>query len=249
VIRRNRSRYLIENFMIAANETMIHFLQKAGIPMVQRVVCTPKNWQGIREAARERGQALPSEPDGKALSLFLRKQKETDPARFPDLSLTVVKLLGSGEYVVIDPGEHSVHFGLAIMDYTHATAPNRRYVDLIVQRLLKAGLEGLPCPYTRDELSEEAALCTDRDKAAKKVERFMRKAAAAVLLQGRIGETFDAIVTGASEKGVYARLISPPAEGRVVRGEQKLRVGQKVRLRLLSMDPAKGFIDFACQES
>jgi VacB/RNase II family 3'-5' exoribonuclease len=243
--RKNRARYLIENFMIAANVTMMDFLEKAGIPVIQRVVRTPKNWKGIMDVAAAYAEALPSKPDSKALSQFLIKQKEADPERFPDLSLTIVKLLGAGEYVMLEPGKTSYgHFGLAVMDYTHATAPNRRYVDVVLQRLFKSVLAKEPSPYTKKALTELSVQCTDRDKAAQKVERFMRKAAAAVLLGGRIGEFFDAIVTGASEKGTYVRIISPPVEGRVTHGEEGMAVGQKVRVRLTGMDPYKGFIDF-----
>ncbi len=245
VPRRNRARYLIENFMIAANGTITGFLEKAGIPMIQRVVRVPKNWMGIREAAASCNETLPAEPDSRALSQFLLRQKAVDPEHFPDLSLTIVKLLGAGEYMVLEPGKAPCgHFGLAVMDYTHATAPNRRYADVIIQRLLKAILDRQSSPYTQEELTGHAALCTDRDKAAKKVERFMRKAAAAVLLGDRLGESFDAIVTGVSEKGNYARLISPPVEGRVIRGGEGMVVGQKVHVRLISMDPYKGYIDF-----
>jgi len=246
VQRKNRARYLIENFMIAANETMVVFLEKAGFPVIQRVVRTPQNWLGIADVARANGESLPSEPDSKALSKFLSRRKDADPERFPDLSLTIVKLLGPGEYVYLEPGKAaSGHFGLAVMDYTHATAPNRRYVDVIIQRLLKAALVvKQPVPYTQDELIEYASRCTERDKSAKKVERFMRKVAAALLMVDRIGESFPAIVTGASEKGTYVRIIAPPVEGRVIRGEKGMLVGQKVIVRLISMDPYQGYIDF-----
>jgi exoribonuclease-2 len=242
---KNRARYIIENLMIAANITMSQFLKKAGIPMIQRVVRIPKNWPGIVEVAAVYHETLPSQPDVKALAQFLHKRKIADPERFPDLSLTIVKLLGPGEYMMLDPQAISVgHFGLAVMDYTHGTAPNRRYVDVIIQRLLKAVLAKHSCPYSQNELIDCAARYTDRDKAAKKVERFMRKAAAAVLLNGRIGEFFEAIVTGASDKGTYVRIVTPPVEGRVIRGEKGLTVGKKVRVRLIGMNPYKGQIDF-----
>ncbi len=242
---KNRARSIIENFMIAANFTMSQFLRSAGVPMIQRVVRVPKNWEGIMKVAAAYHETLPLQPDAKALEQFLHKRKIADPGIFPDLSLTIVKLLGPGEYVMLEPQADSIgHFGLAIMDYIHGTAPNRRYVDVIIQRLLKSVLYKQPCPYTRDELVDCAARCTDRDEAANKVERFMRKAAAAVLLSGRIGESFDAIVTGVSEKGTYARIITPPAEGRVMRGEKGLFIGQKIRVRLIGMDPYKGQIDF-----
>lgn len=246
VPRKNRARYLIENFMIAANETMVAFLEKADFPMIQRVVRTPQNWIGIADVARALGDSLPPEPDSKALSQFLLRRKDADPERFPDLSLTIVKLLGAGEYMYLEPGKAAYgHFGLAVMDYTHATAPNRRYVDVIIQRLVKTALTvKQPVPYSQNELINYASRCTDRDKAAKKVERFMRKVAAAILLAKRIGESFTAIVTGASEKGTYVRTITPPAEGRIIRGEKGMLVGQKVLVRLIGMNPYQGYIDF-----
>ncbi len=243
---KNRARSIIENFMIAANVTMSQFLKNAGLPMIQRVVRVPKNWPGIMKIAAAYDETLPLQPDAKTLAQFLHKRKIADPEMFPDLSLTIVKLLGPGEYVMLEPQADSVgHFGLAVMDYIHGTAPNRRYVDIIIQRLLKSVLDKQPCPYTQNELINCASRCTDRDSAAKKVERFMRKAAAAVLLSGRIGESFDAIVTGVSEKGTYARIVTPPAEGRVMRGEKGLFVGQKVKVRLIGMNPYQGQIDFA----
>jgi exoribonuclease-2 len=242
---KNRARLIIENFMVAANVTISQFLKNAGVPMIQRVVRVPQNWPGIRDVALSYHESLPLQPDAKALAQFLHRRKIAAPENFPDLSLTIVKLLGPGEYVMLQPQATSPgHFGLAVMDYTHGTSPNRRYADMIIQRLLKAVLGNYPCPYSRDELSEFADRCTDRDQAAKKVERFMRKAAAAVLLSGQIGKSFDAIVTGASDKGTYARIITPPAEGRVMRGAKGLVVGRKVRVRLIGMDPYKGQIDF-----
>jgi len=226
---------------------MVNCLGNAGIPMIQRVVRVPKNWEGIVQVAANYHENLPAEPDAKALAKFLIRQKAADPERFPDLSLTVIKLLGPGEYMMLRPGNEPFgHFSLAVTDYTHATAPNRRYVDLINQRLLKSVLDKVKSPYTDEELTDQSAWLSSREKGSKKVERFMRKAAAAVLLQNRIGESFDALVTGASEKGTYVRLISPPAEGRVMQGERGLMVGQKVRVRLLKTDPFSGFIDFVC---
>ncbi len=245
VQQQNRARCLIEEFMIAANGTVTAFLGDAGLPMIHRVVRTPKNWEGIVREAAERGAVLPAEPNAEALTRFLIRQKAADPDRFPDLSLTVVKLMGAGEYVAFRPGDIPVgHFALAVTDYTHGTAPNRRYVDIIIQRLLKSVIAGDECPYTCEELDDLAVRLTDRDKASQKVERFARKAAAAVMLRDRIGDTFEAFVTGASEKGTYVRLIDPPAEGKVVLGDQGLRVGRRVRVRLLATDPYKGFIDF-----
>jgi len=245
--KKNVARSIIEEFMVAANGTMVAFLGTAGLPMIQRIVRTPKNWDRIVLEAALHGQTLPDEPDAKALAAFLDRQRDEDPEHFPDLSLTVVKLMGAGEYVALDPVNPPIgHFALAVTDYTHGTAPNRRYVDVIIQRLIKSVLDKKPAPYSADELGDRAAWLTDREKGSKKVERFMRKAAAAVLLQDRRGETFDALVTGASEKGTYVRLLQPPAEGRVMEGERGLRVGQKVRVRLLKTDPYNGYIDFEC---
>ncbi|QSZ67244.1 RNB domain-containing ribonuclease [Methanofollis aquaemaris] len=245
VPRQNAARRLIEEFMIGANRAMTAFLDGAGVPMIQRVVLRPKNWEGIVKTAAEYGWRLPARPSAKALSKFLARQKKADPERFPDLSLTIVKLIGHGIYLPLGPGEPPYgHFGLAVTDYTHGTAPNRRYVDVIIQRLIKAALRGERCPYTRDELEDLAAWLTNREIASEKVERFMRKAAAAVLLQDRTGEVFDAIVTGASEKGTYVRLLDLPVEGRVMEGELGLFVGKKVRVRLIRTDPYSGYIDF-----
>ena len=242
---KDRASRIIENLMVAANIAMSQFLRAAGVPMIQRVVRVPENWQGIVAVAAACGGRLSLQPDAKALARFLHERRAADPQGFPDLSLAVVKLLGPGEYMMLEPQASSTgHFSLAVMDYTHGTAPNRRYVDVIIQRLLKAVVDKKPCPYDSAALVDCASRCTDRDKAAKKVERFMRKAVAAVLLGGRIGESFDAIVTGASDKGIYARIAAPPAEGRVMRGEKGLVVGQKIRVRLIGMDPYKGRIDF-----
>lgn len=241
----NMARHLIEEFMIAANGAMVNFLGNAGVPMIQRVVRSPKYWDKIVLTAMALGTTLPEKPDSKSLADFLMRQRDADPVRFPDLSLTIIKLIGAGEYMTLGPGEPPYgHFGLAVTDYTHGTAPNRRYVDLIVQRLIKSVLDHAALPYTLEELNEQALWLTDREKGSKKVERFMRKAAAAVLLMHRIGESFDAFVTGASEKGTYVRLMTPPAEGRVISGERGLSVGDKIRVRLIKTDPANGFIDF-----
>jgi VacB/RNase II family 3'-5' exoribonuclease len=245
VLKPNMARKIIEEFMVAANRTMVSFLGSAGIPMIQRVVRIPKYWDEIVLTAASLGENLPPSPDVKALASFLKNQKDADPKRFPDLSLTIIKLLGPGEYIPLEPGTPPTgHFSMAISDYTHGTAPNRRYVDIINQRLLKSVLDHIQSPYTLDELVDHAIWLSDREKGSKKVERFMRKAAAAVLLQDRIGEVFEAMVTGASEKGTYVRLINPPAEGRVIRGERGMWVGQNVNVRLLKTDPYNGFIDF-----
>jgi VacB/RNase II family 3'-5' exoribonuclease len=245
VPRKNAARIMIENFMISANVTMARFLEQRGIASIQRVVRSPQRWPRIIELAARYGEALPAEADPIALSQFLAKRRKVDPERFVDLSLSIVKLMGPGEYTVVtSPQEHIGHFGLAVYSYTHSTAPNRRYADLIVQRALKATLAGAPQPYSEAELAAIADRCTERENAARKVERFMRKAVAAVWLRDRIGETFDAIVTGAAPKGTYVRLLKPPVEGRVLRGEHGLDVGDHTRVRLIGTDPERGFIDF-----
>ncbi|MFA6489564.1 MAG: RNB domain-containing ribonuclease [Candidatus Micrarchaeia archaeon] len=245
VVEENRARRIIENFMIGANGVMSGYLEKANIPTIQRVVRTPKYWSEIVGIAAAHGTKLPGYPNAKALSVFLDRMKKADPERFPDLSLTMVKLLGAGEYVMYDSKHPIGHFCLAVTSYTHATAPNRRYPDLIIQRLLKAALKNSPSPYGKDELEKAAAWCTDRERAAKKVERFMTKAEAATLLAGKLGQVLDAIVTGASDKGTYARLLEPPVEGKVVKSRQRrLHVGMKVRARLVNLDPKNGFVDF-----
>lgn len=243
--RENRAHILIENFMISANRTMVNFLDEKGMVLIQRIVPPPVRWPRIVELAQSTGEHLPPEPDAIALADFLDRRRAADPQHFPDLSLAVIKLMGSAEYAVVQPGvESEGHFGLAVQDYTHSTAPNRRYVDLVIQRLLKASLVRAPAPYKKSELQRIAKWCSDRDQYAKKVERFMRKVVGTVILNGRIGEEFDSIVTGANDKGTYVRLLSPPVEGRVVRGEKGLDVGEKVRVRLLRMVPEKGYIDF-----
>ncbi|MDP2653302.1 MAG: RNB domain-containing ribonuclease [Candidatus Omnitrophota bacterium] len=243
--KKNPARLIVENFMVAANSTMVRFLEKHDCPYIQRIVRTPERWPRIRQIALELGEELPADPDSKALSDFLARQRHADLKHFPDLSLTIVKLIGAGEYVMAEPGRPKEgHFGLAVHDYTHSTAPNRRYVDLIVQRLIKAVLSGENMPYTKTELAEIAGWCTDRDKSSKKVERFMRKVAGAMLLRGKIGQEFDALVTGASDKGTYVRLLSPPVEGRVMRNEKGMEIGQSVRVKLIAMEPEKGYIDF-----
>jgi exoribonuclease-2 len=243
----NLAKSLIEEFMVAANGTMVARLGLAGVPIIQRIVKTPKNWAGIMLTAAVVGETLPEEPDAKALAAFLLKEKAADPLHFPDLSLTIIKLMGPGEYTMLEPGATPTgHFALAVVDYTHATAPNRRYVDIINQRQIKAILTGSPGPYSSSDLQDRAQWLTDREKASKKVKRFMRKSVAAILLEDSIGKTFDALVTGAADKGTYVRLLTPPAEGRIVKGEHGLLVGQKVRVRLLKTDPYNGFIDFEC---
>ncbi|MGA3268823.1 MAG: RNB domain-containing ribonuclease [Verrucomicrobiota bacterium] len=239
---------IIECFMVAANEAMAQYLKEKGALSIRRVVRTPRRWDRIQAIASQLGFKLPPVPDSLALAQFLEQRKAADPMHFPDLSLSVVKLLGPGEYIVEPPGaEHEGHFGLAVEDYTHSTAPNRRYADLVMQRLLKATAAGISGPYTEAELRAIAAHCTERGDAARKVERLMRKVIAARVLSRRIGEVFDGIITGASAKGTYVRLLKFPAEGRVVRGVRGTDVGDKVRVRLASLDIAKGFIDFEKQ--
>jgi VacB/RNase II family 3'-5' exoribonuclease len=244
--RRNRAKELIEDFMIAANGAIARFLEAHRFPLLRRVVRTPKRWPRIVEIASELGTPLPSEPDAKALNEFLERRRAADPLRFPDLSLSIIKLLGRGEYVASFPGQEVTgHFGLAVSDYTHSTAPNRRYPDLITQRLLRAAVERRAAPYPREALERLAGHCTSREDDVNKIERLMDKAAAACLLAGRLGQEFDGIVTGASAKGTWVRLFDPAVEGRVERGQEGLDVGDKVRVRLVHTDPERGFIDFA----
>jgi exoribonuclease-2 len=243
--QRNNARLLIEDFMIAANGTTARFLAGKKLPSIRRVVRSPERWDRIEKIAEEAGERLPPEPDAKALEEFLRRRKKADPLRFPDLSLSIVKAMGAGEYVVEAPGETPVgHFGLAVKDYTHSTAPNRRYPDLITHRMVKAALDERKPPYTLDELAALAEHCTQQEDAANKVERTVRKAAAAMMLQGREGEHFDGVVTGASAKGTWVRIFHPPIEGKVVRGWQGLDLGDRVRVKLLDTDAERGFIDF-----
>lgn len=242
---KNLARRIIENFMIAANTTMANYLETRHVPAIQRVVRSPQRWPRIVELAARWGVVLPPEPDPRALADFLEVRRKADPLRFPELSLSVVKLMGPGEYTVVtSPEEHAGHFGLAVYSYTHSTAPNRRYADLIVQRLLKSVVRQTTPPYSAGELTQMASHCTERENAARKVERLMRKVIAADLLSHRIGQTFDAIVTGVSSKGTFVRLIAPPVEGRVMRGEHGLDVGDRLRVRLIHTDPDRGFIDF-----
>ncbi len=243
---KNRAKELIEDFMIAANGVTARYLEGRGMPSLRRVLRTPKRWDRIVALAAESGERLPLKPDAGALDTFLTRCRALDPTRFPDVSLSVVKLLGSGEYALEAPGQPTEgHFGLAVKDYTHSTAPNRRFPDLVAQRLLKAALGGLPSPYTNDELATLAHHCTEQEDNAEKVERQVRKSAAALLLAPRIGAEFDGIVTGASEKGTWVRVSGPPAEGRIVRGFEGLDVGDRVRVKLVHTDVARGFIDFA----
>ncbi len=245
VEQKNRAKEIIEDLMIAANGVAARYLASKKFTSLRRVVRIPKRWDRIIELAAERGSTLPREPDSKALEQFLASAKAADPLRFPDLSLSVVKLMGAGEYVVELPGGSVAgHFGLAVKDYTHSTAPNRRYPDLITQRLLKAAMVGRSMPYENDELESLAKHCTEEEDAATKVERQVTKSAAAILLESRIGEQFDAIVTGASDKGTWVRLLHPPIEGRLESGFEGMDVGQGLRVQLVSTDVERGYIDF-----
>jgi VacB/RNase II family 3'-5' exoribonuclease len=242
---KNRAKEIIEDFMIAANGVTARYLSDSKFPSIRRVVRVPKQWDRIVEIAAMHGARLPKMPDSKALEEFLVKQKAADPLRFPDLSLAVIKLLGSGEYIAEPPGGNLPgHFGLAVKDYAHSTAPNRRYPDLLTQRLLKAALEGKSVPYREDELELLATHCTEAEDAANKVERQVGKSAAALLLESRVGEQFDSIVTGASSKGTWVRLLSMPVEGKLVHGSEGLNVGDRVRVQLIDTNVEQGFIDF-----
>ena len=241
----NEAKDIIQEFMICANTVTARFLTAANFPSIRRVVRVPKRWDRIVELASAKKYQLPATPDSKALDEFLQSAKASDPVSFPDLSLSVIKLLGSGEYVVELPGEVAAgHFGLAIKDYTHSTAPNRRYPDLITQRLLKAALYKSQIPYSPDELAGLATHCTAMEDSAKKVERQVEKSTAAVLLQSSIGHQYDGIVTGVSDKGTWVRIFHPPVEGKVVTGSEGLDVGQQVRVQLMHTDVNRGFIDF-----
>ncbi len=242
----NRAKQLIEDFMIGANGVTARYLAQKGVPSLRRVLRVPERWDRIVALAQTFGDALPAEASCEALAKFLVRRRSENPARFPDVSLSVVKLLGRGEYVLELPGQKAEgHFGLAVSDYTHSTAPNRRFPDLITQRLLKAAIAAKPAPYTGDELKALAAHCTDQETNAAKVERQVMKSAAAQLLAPRIGQRYDATVTGASAKGTWVRIQSPNAEGRLIRGFQGLDVGDPVRVELVHTDVDRGFIDFA----
>ncbi len=241
----NRAKQIIENFMIGANGVTARYLADHGFASIRRVVRVPKRWDRIVDLAAQYGYRLPIEPDSGMLEDFLVQRKAADPLRFPDLSLAIVKLLGSGEYVADLPDEEPLgHFGLSVRDYAHSTAPNRRYPDLLTQRLLKAALVHGRAPYTKDQLDELAQHCTEAEDAATKVERRVQKSAAALLLEDRIGDQFDGIITGAADKGTWVRLLEIPVEGKLVHGYQGVDVGDRVRVQLLETDVEKGFIDF-----
>ncbi|MDO8251676.1 MAG: RNB domain-containing ribonuclease [Rhodoferax sp.] len=241
----NRARQLIEEVMIATNGCTARYLASRGGASLRRVVRSPERWLRIAAVAKEYGETLPAEPDSKALEAFLAKRHRADPLRFPDLSLVIVRLMGSGEYVVETPGGPPIgHFGLAVRDYTHSTAPNRRFPDLITSRLVKAALRHKPSPYSNAELTELAAHCTRQEDSAQKVERKMRKSEAALLLESHVGQCYDAVVTGSTPDGIWVRIFTPPADGKLVAGEGGLKVGDKVRVKLVATNVERGFIDF-----
>ena len=243
---KNSAKDLIEDFMIAANGVVAHYLLAQGYPALRRVLRRPERWERIVALAADRGEQLPQEPDATALEAFLARQLAADRSRFPDLSLSVIKLLGKGEYALVCPGETvEGHFGLAVQDYTHSTAPNRRFPDLVNHRLVKAALLGARPTYRDEELTYLAEHCTAQENHAAKVERQVKKCAAALLLASRVGEHFDALVTGAAPKGTWVRLARPPVEGRLVRGFEGLDVGDRVRVELVGTNVERGFIDFA----
>ena len=241
---KNRATELIEDFMIAANGVVARLLEK--VSSLRRIVKTPDHWDGIVRLAAAQGENLPAQPDSKALNNFLLKRKAADPDHFADLSLAVIKLIGPGEYVLERPGEPAQgHFGLAVQDYTHSTAPNRRFADVVTQRLIKALLDGKPGPYSDNDLAAVASNCTEKGDAARKVEREMSKRLAAIAMSHRVGETFDAIITGVTPKGTFVRVMQPHIEGLLAQGAQGLHVGDKLRAKLVRTDVQHGFIDFA----
>ena len=240
---KNRATELIEDFMIAANGVVARLLEK--VSSLRRIVKTPEHWDGIVRLAAAQGEKLPTQPDSKALNNFLLKRKAADPDHFADLSLAVIKLIGPGEYVLERPGDpEQGHFGLAVQDYTHSTAPNRRFADVVTQRLIKALLDGKPGPYSDNDLAAIATNCTEKGDAARKVEREMSKRLAAIAMSHRVGETFDAIITGVTPKGTFIRVMQPHIEGLLAQGAQGLHVGDKLRAKLVRTDVQHGFIDF-----
>jgi VacB/RNase II family 3'-5' exoribonuclease len=246
--KRNAASRLIEDFMVAANQVMAQTLSQAGVSSIRRIVKTPKRRDRIVGLAADHGDKLPEDPDSAAVNAFLRKMRLTDNVHYPDISLAIVKLMGPGEYALAragsaDPG----HFALAVHDYTHSTAPNRRFPDLVTQRLIKSVLEKKPAPYTDPELESIASNCTLKEDAARKVERTMEKRIAAVALIGRIGTTFDGVITGVTPKGTFVRVTNPPAEGLLIHGEQGVDVGDQFKVKLVSTDPRRGYLDFARQ--
>ncbi len=242
---RNRASMLIEDFMVAANGVIARSLRNAKVSSIRRIVRSPERWPRIVELARGFGETLPPEPDAAALSAFLQKRRAADALHYADLSLAVIKLMGPGEYELSRPDDPAEgHFALAAHDYTHSTAPNRRFADLVTQRLVKCTLDGGGPPYSDEELSAIARNCTLKEDAARKVERSMNKRIAAVAVLGRIGQSFSAVVTGVTPKGTFVRVVDPPIEGRLMRGERGVDVGDRVRVTLTNADPQRGFIDF-----
>jgi exoribonuclease-2 len=242
----NQAMYLIEDLMVAANGVMARALRKGKRSGLQRVVRVPQRWERIVALAAEHKWELPANPDSVALNNFLAHMRETDADHYPDLAVAVIKLMGPGEYMVMTPDDDPTgHFGLAVRDYTHSTAPNRRFPDMVTQRVLHAMMEGAPPPYSDADLAAIATHCNEADKALRKIERTMQKRVAAVAMAHRIGEIFRGVVTGSSDKGVYVRVIDPPFEGRVIQNEDGLDVGDRVSVKLLHTDPARAFIDFA----
>ncbi len=242
----NQAMYLIEDLMVAANGVMARALRKGKRSGLQRVVKVPQRWERIVALAMEHKWELPANPDSVALNNFLAHMRDTDADHYPDLAVAVIKLMGPGEYMVMTPDDDPTgHFGLAVRDYTHSTAPNRRYPDMVTQRVLHAMMEGAPPPYSDGDLAAIATHCNEADKALRKIDRAMQKRVAAVAMAHRIGEIFRGVVTGASEKGVYVRVIDPPFEGRVIQNFDGLDVGDRVSVKLLHTDPARAFIDFA----
>jgi exoribonuclease R len=243
--QRTRANDLIEDFMIAANEVMARTLKESGASSVRRVVKSPERWPRIVELAARYGAHLPASPDAAALSAFLESRHAADPIHYADISLAIVKLMGPGEYVMAKAGETGEgHFGLAAQDYTHSTAPNRRYADLVTQRLIKAVTAKNPAPYSDADLESIARNCTLKEDAARKVERVMAKRVAAVAMHERIGQRFTAVVTGVTPKGTFVRVLNPPVEGILCRGQEGVDVGDKLQVTLLSTDPERGYLDF-----
>ena len=243
--KKNRAKAIVEDFMITANGVVARFLSNNNFPSIRRVVRSPKRWERIVELAEEYDYKLPDAPNSKALETFLTQQRKKDPVTFPDLSLSVIKLLGAGEYMAEKPDDEAPgHFGLAVKDYTHSTAPNRRFTDLITHRLVKAVLDQTPNPYSMQELEALAKQCTRQENAANKVERQVDKSAAALLFKSKIGEEFRAIVTGAASKGTWVRLLDVPVEGKLVSGYEHVDVGHRLRVKLVSVDVERGYIDF-----
>ena len=245
-VLQNRAADLIADFMIAANETMAVTLRKSGRSCLRRVVRSPERWARMVALVASKGTQLPDEPDSAALNLFLQAQRVADPIHYPDLSLAIIKLMGPGEYVLAKGGDDDQpgHFGLAALDYTHSTAPNRRYADLVTQRVVKAMIANAPPPYTDDELAAIAQHLNDRDSAARKVERAMQKRVAAVALADQIGHRFEGVITGANAKGTFVRVFNPPVEGMIIHGADGLDVGDTTTVTLARTDPAHAFIDF-----